>query len=761
MMSGSVFLTAVNIPKNPDSMMQLAFSNRVLIHKDLLPQTKHVAVSVPVSNTEAGKDYVFTVERLEQWMTNEIAFNNMGRKWASIPTGGKICVRPYTFNPNNQYIAKLVLKVSFYMMPSKAPPPYDTDLMAKEFTMTFPQQAFTQGQFIGFKFGQQPLLECICSEIEGLIIDAQGNQSSTKRITTGVLNPNSTIIFEKQENAPLQLNLIGKSKGKVAQQSLINPNWDFAKLGIGGLDKEFSTIFRRAFASRVLPTEIIEQLDIKHVRGILLYGPPGTGKTLIARQIGKMLNAREPKIVNGPDILNKYVGESEANIRRLFEDAEVEYKRVGNNSALHMIIFDEIDAICKQRGSMAGSSGVHDTVVNQLLSKMDGVESLNNILVIGMTNRKDMIDEALLRPGRLEVQLEISLPDEFGRHQILMIHTTQLRKYDKLAKDVDIKEIAKLTSNFSGAELEGLVRAAESTAINKLVKASTKAEVDPDVYQKLLVNREDFMVALENDVKPAFGTSAEEIETNIRNGIIHWGPFVNQILEESRIFINQVKNPKTSATVTVLLEGAPKTGKTSLAAKIALDSMFPFVKICSPEVMVGYSESAKCQLIQKMFDDAFKSPLSCIIIDDLERLIDYAPVGPRFSNLVLQALLVLLKRQPPKGKNLLVLCTTSEKDILDQLKLPAVFTKRIHCSLLTKPEYLLTVLNEFCKSSDPVFTRDQLDKIAKRISNLQVQVGIKQLMDSLQNAIEVDPEYRVNKFLCNLEEDGALGMRQF
>jgi len=305
------------------------------------------------------------------------------------------------------------------------------------------------------------------------------------------------------------------------------------------------------------------------------------------------------------------------------------------------------------------------------------------------------------------------------------------------------------------------VRAAESTAINKLVKASTKAEVDPDVYQKLLVNREDFMVALENDVKPAFGTSAEEIETNIRNGIIHWGPFVNQILEESRIFINQVKNPKTSATVTVLLEGAPKTGKTSLAAKIALDSMFPFVKICSPEVMVGYSESAKCQLIQKMFDDAFKSPLSCIIIDDLERLIDYAPVGPRFSNLVLQALLVLLKRQPPKGKNLLVLCTTSEKDILDQLKLPAVFTKRIHCSLLTKPEYLLTVLNEFCKSSDPVFTRDQLDKIAKRISNLQVQVGIKQLMDSLQNAIEVDPEYRVNKFLCNLEEDGALGMRQF
>ena len=97
-----------------------------------------------------------------------------------------------------------------------------------------------------------------------------------------------------------------------------------------------------------------------------------------------MLNAREPKVVNGPEILNKYVGESEANIRKLFADAEEEQRRLGANSGLHIIIFDEIDAICKQRGSMAGSTGVHDTVVNQLLSKIDGVEQLNNILVIGM-----------------------------------------------------------------------------------------------------------------------------------------------------------------------------------------------------------------------------------------------------------------------------------------------------------------------------------------------------------------------------------------
>ena len=118
-----------------------------------------------------------------------------------------------------------------------------------------------------------------------------------------------------------------------------------------------------------------------------------------------MLNAREPKIVNGPEVLDKYVGESEAKIRALFAEAEAEERSMGPLSGLHIIIFDEIDAICKARGSLAGSSGVNDTVVNQLLSKIDGVEQLNNILVIGMTNRKDMIDEALMRPGRLEVQI--------------------------------------------------------------------------------------------------------------------------------------------------------------------------------------------------------------------------------------------------------------------------------------------------------------------------------------------------------------------
>lgn len=256
-----------------------------------------------------------------------------------------------------------------------------------------------------------------------------------------------------------------------------------------------------------------------------MYGPPGTGKTLMARQIGKMLNAREPKIVNGPEILNKFVGESEKNIRELFAEAEVEYKAKGDESGLHIIIFDELDAICKQRGSTGGGTGVGDSVVNQLLSKMDGVDQLNNILIIGMTNRLDMIDEALLRPGRLEVHMEISLPDEGGRLQILNIHTAKMRTNNVMAGDVILEELAALTKNFSGAELSGLVKSATSFAFNRHIKVGTTAGVGDDLDQ-MQVNLDDFLNALD-EVKPAFGVAEEELKSVIQNGIIKFAPEID------------------------------------------------------------------------------------------------------------------------------------------------------------------------------------------------------------------------------------------
>ncbi|KHJ96356.1 Vesicle-fusing ATPase family protein [Oesophagostomum dentatum] len=684
--------------------------------------------------TGPGHRFVFTIRNHSSMKRGEIAFAIASRKWAVLSLDQEVHVQPYSFK-SNQYIGSITLSADFQLKKNATVEPLNSDFMAREFSMQFGGMAFTKGELLVFQFtepekGKTFTLSLVVKNIEGIDLNsaAAGDEKSRPfPLDCGQLLPNSAIIFDKEEGS--QLNLVGKSKGKSAYRSIINPDWDFQKMGIGGLDKEFSGIFRRAFASRVFPPEFIEQLGMKHVRGILLFGPPGTGKTLMARQIGKMLNAREPKIVNGPQILDKYVGESESNVRKLFADAEEEWRRCGSNSGLHIIIFDEIDAICKQRGSMAGSSSVHDTVVNQLLSKMDGVEQLNNILVIGMTNRKDMIDEALLRPGRLEVQMEVSLPDEFGRLQILKIHTSRMREYKKLDPEVNLEDLAKRTKNFSGAEIEGLVRAAQSSAMNRLVKAGGKAftqidsqtvkstvQLDPDAIEKLMVNASDFEYALENDIKPAFGRSDESLEKFLRRGMVVWGSEVTRILEEGARLVEETTNPDAGGFVTAVLAGAPRTGKSFLAAEIARTSDFPLIKVVSPGDMVGFSESAKCQTLRKAFADALRSKLSVLLIDNIERLLDYSPVGPRFSNLVLQALLVLLNEPPPPGHRLLVLATSSNRSFLRELELINAFGHVIDVPALSTPSHIMHVLQE----SD-VFTHGELEKLNHDLHNLLQQ----------------------------------------
>ncbi|KTF88266.1 hypothetical protein cypCar_00024233, partial [Cyprinus carpio] len=685
------------------------------------------------------------------------------RKWAGLSLNQDVEVSVYNFDPSRQYVGTMTLEIDFLQKKSVDSNPYDSDKMAIEFIQFFTAQAFSVGQqFVLSCFDK--LFALVIKDIEAMdpsILRGEQSSSKKQKIEIGLLHGNSQVIFEKAESS--SLNLIGKAKTRGSRQSIINPDWNFERMGIGGLDKEFSAIFRRAFASRVFPPDIVEQMGCKHVKGILLFGPPGCGKTLMARQIGKMLNAREPKVVNGPEILNKYVGESEANIRKLFADAEEEQKRLGANSGLHIIIFDEIDAICKQRGSMAGSTGVHDTVVNQLLSKIDGVDQLNNILVIGMTNRPDLIDDALLRPGRLEVKMEIGLPDETGRVQILNIHTAKMKQSKMLAKDVDIKELAAETKNYSGAELEGLVRAAQSTAMNRHIKASTKVEVDTVEAQMLEVSRSDFLASLNNDIKPAFGTNQEDYCSYIMNGIVKWSNAVSDILEDGELLVQQTKNSERTPLVTVLLEGKSyklyghlhrrpaHSGKTALAAKIAEDSQFPFIKICSPDKMIGYTETAKCQAIKKIFEDAYKSQLSCVVVDDIERLLDFVPIGPRFSNLVLQALLVLLKKPPPRGRKLLILGTTSRKDVLQEMGMLDSFSTTIHIPNISRGEHLMEALELLGG-----FQEEERAVIAKKVKGQAVWLGIKKLQMLIEMSLQMPTEYRVNKFLALLKE-GALG----
>lgn len=140
--------------------------------------------------------------------------------------------------------------------------------------------------------------------------------------------------------------------------------------------------------------------------------------------------------------------------------------KLKDESPLHIVIFDEFDAIAKHRGSSSGDTGVKDNVVNQLLSMIDGVEALNNILVIGMTNRLDLIDKAVLRPGRFEVHVEVGLPNKEGRREIVNIHTTSMRTNNLLDIDVNLDNLAELMGNYTGAEIEAVVKSANSFALN-------------------------------------------------------------------------------------------------------------------------------------------------------------------------------------------------------------------------------------------------------------------------------------------------------
>ena len=547
------------------------------------------------------------------------------------------------------YLGSLDVEIGFASPSKKTPEPYDEDDLAKIFLDTFQSQVLSPGQRILMDVRNIPLLIVVktvgLSDLAMSSDDAGGKQVHREGLARGVVTSQTRVLFHRDGKGDFNLK---PSMSKPNSNAILAPDFKFEDMGIGGLGNEFSVIFRRAFASRVFPPGLVAKMGIPHVKGMLLYGPPGTGKTLIARQIGQMLNARPPKVINGPEVLNKYVGQSEENIRKLFADAEKEYKEKGDESSLHIIIFDELDAVCKQRGSGAGGgTGVGDSVVNQLLSKLDGVDQLNNILLIGMTNRKDMIDDALLRPGRLEVHLEISLPDEPGRLEIFKIHTNKMRTNGILGDDVNLEELASQTKNYSGAEINGVVKAAASFAFSRHTEVGQLAAVKQDVAS-MRVTRADFINAL-TEVKAAYGVSEADLEQAVRLGILPYSPHIGEVIDEMAQVVGMIRDDPNKFSTSVLFHGPQGSGKTALAAHIAMQSGFPFVKLIRPIDLVGYRDDfAKKDYIHKVFADAYKSPASILILDDFERLIGWNPVGARYSNVMLEALTTLLVSEPPK-----------------------------------------------------------------------------------------------------------------
>ncbi|GAQ85859.1 vesicle-fusing ATPase [Klebsormidium nitens] len=645
-----------------------------------------------------------------------LALNAIQRRDAKASSGESIVVSKFIPPVSNFALTLLRVSVDFVTRAKAREEQIDAGEASKILQQRLAGQVFTVGQRASFEFRGSNFVFTVTETVPVGALEAKPALSMTR----GLLTPETTFFFESGNTSIKVVNQKGANNVQLFKSKEVN----FEKLGIGGLDAQFADIFRRAFASRVFPPSVVTRMGIQHVKGMLLFGPPGTGKTLIARQIGKMLNGQEPKVVNGPEVLNKYVGASEENIRKLFLDAENDQKSKGDESPLHIIIFDEIDAICKSRGSTKDGTGVHDTIVNQLLTKIDGVDALNNILLIGMTNRRDMLDEALLRPGRLEVQVEIGLPDEKGRQQILTIHTNKMRDNSFLDRNVDLPALAAMTKNFSGAELEGLTKSAASFALNRQISVDdlTK-EIDED---NIKITMDDFLQALQ-EVKPAFGASADTLERYRLNGMLECGERHRHLKATCMTLVEQVRKSSKTPLLSCLLEGPSGSGKTALAATVGLESEFPFVKVLSAETMVGLSEVSKSNMISKVFDDAVKSPLSIVVLDDIERLLEYVAIGPRFSNLVLQTLLVLIKRTPPEGRKLLVVGTTSRSEVLESMDLAQAFNVNLNVPALKQDEIKQVMAGQ------NIFAPHDLDRA---VAALDQEVPIKRLLMVLEMAAQ-------------------------
>ncbi|KAG6832359.1 hypothetical protein H0H87_001824 [Tephrocybe sp. NHM501043] len=665
----------------------LALTNCLIVHPSDFQQGQHVLVkgafTLTVRHDNTGK--------LPPGM---IGASLAQRQWIGLSvTGDRVAVEALPSPPHPDapsYLESLDLEVGFHRRGHEIAEQFSSDEMAKNFLHAFSGIVMSVDEIIVFEFHGQNLKATVKAVSTVDLADEQRRGAPaagqrSRNLPLGIVMPKTDVTFLKEPGSAIKLKSSAK---KAPPNAILAPNFKFEDMGIGGLDNEFSEIFRRAFASRVFPPAIVEKLGIDHVKGILLHGPPGTGKTLIARQIGKMLNAREPKVVNGPEILSKYVGASEENIRKLFSDAEKEYKEKGEDSGLHIIIFDELDAIFKHRGSTNNGTGVGDTVVNQLLSK------------------------------------------------ILSIHTASMRKNQVMEPDVDLAELAAETKNFSGAEIGGLIKSATSFALTRHVKVGTLAGISEDV-ENLRVNRNDFLNAL-NDVHPAFGVSEEELAQVIQNGIIHFDTVVDvrEILHSGELLVEQVRTSTRTPLVSVLLHGSPGSGKTALGATIAQASEFPFIKLISPDNMVGYTESQKVAAIAKVFADSYKSPLSVVVVDNIERLIDWTPMGARFSNAVLQTLLVLLGRRPPKGRRLLIIATSSQRQILSNIGFSATFDTELEIPSISNLRSLDFVLRQVKLFSSEDELRTVIDSlhVAGYDGRDRLLIGIKKLLSMVEMA---------------------------
>ncbi|HEY7367232.1 MAG TPA: CDC48 family AAA ATPase [Nitrosopumilaceae archaeon] len=438
---------------------------------------------------------------------------------------------------------------------------------------------------------------------------------------------------------------------------------------VGGLKTEIKAM-REIVELPLRHPELFSGLGIEPHSGILLYGPPGCGKTLIAKVLASESEANMYSI-NGPEIMNKYYGETEARLRDIFKEAK--------DNSPSIIFIDEIDAIAPKREEAYGD--VEKRVVAQLLALMDGLTDRGNVIVLGATNRPDSVDPALRRPGRFDREVEISVPNEDGRLEVLLIHTRGM----PIAEDVNLKSLASELHGYTGADIKSLCREAAMKSIRRyLPEIDLESEKIPaEILKSMEIRLMDFYDAMHEVVPTAmreFYVERPKVWWQDVGGLDETKQALkdNLILamkEPSKFLKMGIKPPKGA-----LLFGPPGCGKTLLARALATESGANMILVRGPEILskwVGESEKA----IREIFRKAKASSPCVVIFDELDSLARYK-TGE--MNGVGETILSQLLTEMEEGTSsrVVVVGITNRPDLLDNSMLR---TGRLDLMLYVQP----------------------------------------------------------------------------
>jgi transitional endoplasmic reticulum ATPase len=502
------------------------------------------------------------------------------------------------------------------------------------------------------------------SMLNGMGMGGLGGGISQIKFLVVNANPNHPVIIT--ENTEVVLN---PKAVEITEENLSGINYE----DIGGLSEEIKKI-REMVEIPIKHPEIFQRLGVEPPKGVLLHGPPGTGKTLLAKAVASESDANFV-LLNGPEIMSKFYGESEKKIRDVFEDAE--------KNAPSIIFIDEIDSIAPKREDVNGE--VERRVVSQILTMMDGLKARGKVIVIGATNRVDSLDPALRRPGRFDRELEINVPDKSGRLSILKIHTRGM----PLTKDVNLDELASVTHGFVGADLESLAKEAAMNVLRKLLpqmKLDEEEQIPPEVLEKLKIKQDDFLDALKV-VRPS---AMREVLVETPN--VNWEDVgglddVKQELKEAvewpMKYAENFKRMGIRPSRGVLLYGPPGTGKTLLAKAVAKESEANFIQVKGPSLLsmwVGKSEEG----MRKIFERARQVSPCIIFFDEIDSLAGKRGMetGTKVTERVLNQMLAEMDGLEELN-DVMVIGATNRPDMLDAALLrPGRFDKIL---LVTSP----------------------------------------------------------------------------